>query len=187
MTAPNVLVLDEPTNDLDIKTLTILEDYLDNFDGIVVTVSHDRYFLDRIVRRIFAFEEGGKIRQYEGGYSDYRLAAGLDEKQAGLGKELFKAEKTEKSEKTVKPRERKLRFSYKEEREYAVIDDEIEKLENRLSAIETETEKSASDYPKLKALMEEKEAIEKELEEKMERWEYLNELAEQIQRERTGA
>ncbi len=187
MTAPNVLVLDEPTNDLDIKTLTILEDYLDNFDGIVVTVSHDRYFLDRIVRRIFAFEEGGKIRQYEGGYSDYRLAAGLDEKQAGLGKELFKAEKTEKSEKTVKPRERKLRFSYKEEREYAVIDDEIEKLESRLSAIETETEKSASDYPKLKALMEEKEAIEKELEEKMERWEYLNELAEQIQRERTGA
>lgn len=187
MTAPNVLVLDEPTNDLDIKTLTILEDYLDNFDGIVVTVSHDRYFLDRIVRRIFAFEEGGKIRQYEGGYSDYRLAAGLDEKQAGLGKEPFKAEKTEKSEKTVKPRERKLRFSYKEEREYAVIDDEIEKLESRLSAIETETEKSASDYPKLKALMEEKEAIEKELEEKMERWEYLNELAEQIQRERTGA
>ena len=187
MTAPNVLVLDEPTNDLDIKTLTILEDYLDNFDGIVVTVSHDRYFLDRIVRRIFAFEEGGKIRQYEGGYSDYRLAAGLDEKQAGLGKESFKAEKTEKSEKTVKPRERKLRFSYKEEREYAVIDDEIEKLESRLSAIETETEKSASDYPKLKALMEEKEAIEKELEEKMERWEYLNELAEQIQRERTGA
>lgn len=187
MTAPNVLVLDEPTNDLDIKTLTILEDYLDNFDGIVVTVSHDRYFLDRIVRRIFAFEEGGKIRQYEGGYSDYRLAAGLDEKQAGLGKELFKAEKIEKSEKTVKPRERKLRFSYKEEREYAVIDDEIEKLESRLSAIETETEKSASDYPKLKALMEEKEAIEKELEEKMERWEYLNELAEQIQRERTGA
>ena len=187
MTAPNVLVLDEPTNDLDIKTLTILEDYLDNFDGIVVTVSHDRYFLDRIVRRIFAFEEGGKIRQYEGGYSDYRLAAGLDEKQAGLGKEPFKAEKTEKSEKTVKPRERKLRFSYKEEREYAVIDDEIEKLESRLSAIETETEKSASDYPKLKALMEEKEVIEKELEEKMERWEYLNELAEQIQRERTGA
>lgn len=187
MTAPNVLVLDEPTNDLDIKTLTILEDYLDNFDGIVVTVSHDRYFLDRIVRRIFAFEEGGKIRQYEGGYSDYRLAAGLDEKQAGLGKESFKAEKTEKSEKTVKPKERKLRFSYKEEREYAVIDDEIEKLESRLSAIETETEKSASDYPKLKALMEEKEAIEKELEEKMERWEYLNELAEQIQRERTGA
>lgn len=187
MTAPNVLVLDEPTNDLDIKTLTILEDYLDSFDGIVVTVSHDRYFLDRIVRRIFAFEEGGKIRQYEGGYSDYRLAAGLDEKQAGLGKEPFKAEKTEKSEKTVKPRERKLRFSYKEEREYAVIDDEIEKLESRLSAIETETEKSASDYPKLKALMEEKEALEKELEEKMERWEYLNELAEQIQRERTGA
>lgn len=187
MTAPNVLILDEPTNDLDIKTLTILEDYLDNFDGIVVTVSHDRYFLDRIVRRIFAFEEGGKIRQYEGGYSDYRLTAGLDEKQAGLGKEPFKAEKTEKSEKTVKPRERKLRFSYKEEREYAVIDDEIEKLESRLSAIETETEKSASNYPKLKALMEEKEAIEKELEEKMERWEYLNELAEQIQRERTGA
>ena len=186
--APNVLVFDEPTNDLDIQTLN----YSGGLSGrlltaLWLTVSHDRYFLDRIVRRIFAFEEGGKIRQYEGGYSDYRLAAGLDEKQAGLGKELFEAEKTEKSEKTVKPRERKLRFSYKEEREYAVIDDEIEKLESRLSAIETETEKSASDYPKLKALMEEKEAIEKELEEKMERWEYLNELAEQIQRERTGA
>lgn len=182
MTAPNVLILDEPTNDLDIKTLTILEDYLDHFDGIVITVSHDRYFLDRIVNRIFAFEGNGVIRQYEGGYSDYRIAAEREKEPAAL-----EAKKKEaKQEKTEKPREKKLKFTYKEEREYACIDEEIEKLENRLTEIDKEMEQNARSYGKLKELMAEKEETEQKLDEKMERWEYLNELAEQIERERTG-
>lgn len=183
MTAPNVLLLDEPTNDLDIKTLTILEDYLDSFDGIVITVSHDRYFLDRIVRRIFAFEEDGTVRQYEGGYSDYWLAASQKEEQT-VQKPAKKEEPSQ--EKTEKPRERKLKFSYKEEREYAGIEGEIETLEERLTELEAEIEKAASNFVRLNELMQEKERTEELLEEKMERWEYLSELAEQIERERTS-
>ena len=117
MGAPNVLILDEPTNDLDIQTLTILEDYLDSFDGIVITVSHDRYFLDRVVQRIFAFEENGEIRQYEGGYTDYRLAA------AGQEEDSLQTEEKEEKKKPVKSdwkqnRQPKARFSFKEQREY---------------------------------------------------------------------
>lgn len=182
MTAPNVLILDEPTNDLDIRTLTILEDYLDGFDGIVITVSHDRYFLDRVVRRMFAFEENGKIRQYEGGFSDYQVASAVRAEKNGTP---VKAEEAEApKEKTEKPRTRKLKFTYNEEKEYAVIDEEIEALEEKVKELDLEIVRNATDYPKLSALTKEKEETEEKLMEKMERWEYLTDLAERIEQER---
>ena len=183
MSAPNILILDEPTNDLDIQTLTILEDYLDHFDGIVITVSHDRYFLDRIVRRIFAFEGNGKICQYEGGFTDYF--------QKVQGKSVEKSEKTEKTkEKTKnqdwKKREEKLKFTYKEQKEYEVIDQVIADLEEKIEQLEQQIEKNAKDFVKLNEFMKEKEQAEQELEEKMERWVYLNDLAEKIAKEKEG-
>lgn len=182
MEAPNVLILDEPTNDLDIQTLTILEDYLDSFEGIVITVSHDRYFLDRIVSRIFAYEENGRLQQYEGNYSDYLLAY----ERRHPKEEMKNAQACQKQEKTERVREKKLKFSYKEEREFATIDDDIEALEQKLKYIEEQMEASASSYSRLGELMEEKAKTEALLEEKMERWEYLNDLALRIQEERKG-
>lgn len=182
MEAPNVLILDEPTNDLDIQTLTILEDYLDSFDGIVITVSHDRYFLDRVVDRIFAYEENGRLQQYEGNYSDY-LAAYEMRHPKGDAKNVQTSRKQEKGSRV---REKKLKFSYKEEREFAAIEDEIEALEQGLKEIEEQMEASATSYSRLGELMEEKAKTEALLEEKMERWEYLNDLALRIQEERTG-
>lgn len=177
MEAPNVLILDEPTNDLDISTLTILEDYLENFDGIVITVSHDRYFLDKIVKRIFAFEDG-ILKQYEGNYADYK------EKQKE--KELVSAEQKE-IEKTKgnswKKKENDIpKFTYAEKKEYETIEQEIEQLEEKLSKIQTEMENAASDYGKLNELLQEKEIIERELEHKMERWEHLTQLADEIEK-----
>lgn len=172
--APNVLLLDEPTNDLDIQTLTILEDYLETFPGAVIAVSHDRYFLDKTVRRIFEVGESGAVTEYVGNYTDY-----LDARKA-----------EEKREKTVsapaeKRRERpsvskKLKFSYKEQREYENIDGEIAALEEQLAQIRTEQEAKASDYVALQALQSRESELEAALEEKMERWIYLNDLAEQI-------
>jgi ATP-binding cassette subfamily F protein uup len=182
MEAPNVLILDEPTNDLDIQTLTILEDYLDAFDGIVITVSHDRYFLDRIVRRIFAYEEDGHLQQYEGNYSDYLIAYEIRHPQEITEPKREPAKK----EKTEKVREKKLKFTYKEEREFETIDDDIEKLEEKLGWIDGQMEEAASSYSRLSELMKEKEETEALLDEKMERWEYLNDLALRIQEERTG-
>ena len=170
MESPNVLILDEPTNDLDIATLTILEDYLDHFQGIVVTVSHDRYFLDRIVQRIFAFEGDGRIVQYEGGYTAKRI----ESVEAASPK--VKKEKNYK-----KPRQQKLRFTFLEKKEYETIEDEIEKLELHLEELEDQTLKASHDFIKLNELMEEKTKTEQELEYKMERWEYLNDLAEKIE------
>lgn len=181
MSAPNVLVLDEPTNDLDIRTLTVLEDYLDHFDGIVIAVSHDRYFLDRIVGRIFAFEGNGKLQQYEGNFSDYLIACELRQEP-----EERTAPAPAREKKRERVREKKLKFTYKEEREYETIDDEIEALEQERKKIDAQMEKSASDYGKLRELMEQKERTEELLEEKMERWEYLNDLAERIEQERMG-
>ena len=190
MGAPNILILDEPTNDLDIQTLTILEDYLDTFQGIVIVVSHDRYFLDRTVHRIFAFEEDGKIRQYEGGYSDYLEAsrlrqakeqeiAGAGDKRAGnKGGEI--TGKTEKRERTKRPREVKLKFSYKEQREFDGIDEEIERLEQKIAVLDQKMAEAATQYAKLNELMQEKDEAEKQLELKMDRWMYLNDLAERI-------
>ena len=177
MEAPNVLVLDEPTNDLDIQTLTILEDYLDHFEGIVIAVSHDRYFLDRVVRRIFAFEHG-TIRQYEGGYTDYQ--AKKQEDEAPAGSTNTGAGQAQTNLKAIKNRQEKLKFSYKEQKEYDTIEDEIAALEERLETLDEEMGSNASDFVKLNELTIEKERIEQLLEEKMERWMYLQELAEKI-------
>ena len=191
MSAPNVLILDEPTNDLDIQTLTILEDYLDHFDGIVITVSHDRYFLDRIVRRIFAFEENGHIQQYEGGYSDYLIAYELRHGQeAGSETNITASGKAESP--SVKERKNagrkqqtKLKFSYKEQREFETIESDIEELENRIAELEAEMMANASSYGKLSELTKEKEEKEALLEQKMERWEYLTELSEKIEAQKS--
>lgn len=175
MEAPNVLILDEPTNDLDIQTLTILEHYLDSFDGIVITVSHDRYFLDRVVDRILAFEGNGTITQYEGGFTDYKENAKVILSTIGKG------EKKEKAVNTQKPREKKLKFSYQEQREFDEIDSVIAGLEEKISALETKIDENANNYGKLRELMEEKESLEQQLEEKMDRWVYLNDLNEKIE------
>jgi len=179
MDAPNVLILDEPTNDLDIQTLTILEHYLDSFAGIVIAVSHDRYFLDRIVRRIFSFEDG-RIVQYEGGFSDYRQAWLRKRKnmpvsakeQKEIGKTAIKKWNT--------GREQKQKMTYQEKKEFEIIDDEIETLEQKLVQIDAEMIKHATESGKLNELVKEKEMLETELETKTQRWVYLNELAEQI-------
>ena len=190
MDAPNVILLDEPTNDLDIQTLTILEDYLDSFQGIVITVSHDRYFLDRVVRRIFAFEGDGRVCQYEGGFTDYQAALFEREMLAGtdsgtLGKKRSSEEDTAKQEakadaEAARRQGRKLRFSYKEQKDYETIEADIAALEEKIETLEKAMEASAHDFVKLNQLMAEKEELEAALEEKMERWMYLEELAAKI-------
>ena len=171
MEAPNVLILDEPTNDLDIETMTILEDYLDSFDGIVITVSHDRYFLDRVVRRIFSFEGNGLIEQYEGGYTDYINKKKDKEQVTPKNSDKVKSKSENKAEKeSYKNRNKKLKFSYN-----------IAQLEEKLSRLEDEMNKNATNSVKLKEIMEEKEETENLLMEKMDRWEYLEELAKKIQ------
>ncbi len=173
MKAPNILILDEPTNDLDISTLTVLEDYIDGFDGIVITVSHDRYFLDRVVDRILAFDGHGNINQYEGGYTDYRNKISGTLEPVNESKEV--KVKTEKSQ------ERKRKLSYNEKREYETIDEEIAELESKIEDIEKGIAEKSSDYSELNRLMEEKAELESELEKKMDRWVYLNELVEEIE------
>lgn len=188
MSAPNVLILDEPTNDLDIQTLTILEDYLDHFDGIIITVSHDRYFLDRIVNRTFSFEGDGKVRQFEGGYSDYLIRKeleGLDTEMSLKGHaaategQLKKGESSSKD--TWKQRKPKFKFTYKEQREFETIDDDIAKLEEKLETLDAQIAANATNSVKLRELMDKKEEAGNELDEKMERWVYLNDLNEKIQ------
>ena len=192
MSAPNVLILDEPTNDLDIQTLTILENYLDGFDGIIIVVSHDRYFLDRTVRRIFAFEGEGAIRQYEGGYSDYLIRKELEGlpdmtvKSMGVGS-AAQTEKSgsensaEDSRATWKKHDKKLKFSYKEQREFETIDEEITALEEQIEVLDAQMLEYASNSVKLNELLEKKEEVSQQLDEKMDRWVYLNDLNEQIQ------
>ena len=185
--APNVLLLDEPTNDLDIETLTILEDYLETFPGAVVAVSHDRYFLDKVAvshdryfldkvaARIFAVEEDGRVTAYTGGYSDYLAQR----------RERFRAEK--KAERPAPKREepraaapKKLKFSYKEQREYETIEADIAALEEQLSVNQAGQGACGSDYVALQALQEEETRLTRALEEKMDRWVYLSDLAERI-------
>ena len=179
MTAPNVLILDEPTNDLDIETLTVLEDYLDEFSGSVIVVSHDRYFLDRVTRKTFAFQEGGRVKEYNGGYSEYEL-----KRVEELAQEKETKRPKEKSGGTERSRSQqgsqKPKFSYKEQREYETIEEEIVALEEELAAVETEMMKNATDFPMLAELASKKETLEGQLMEKMDRWEYLSELAERI-------
>jgi len=177
MESPNVLILDEPTNDLDIPTLTILEDYLDSFNGIIITVSHDRYFLDNLVDRIFAFEENGYLKQYEGGYTDYAEAKERDEATASP----VNTEKKKDSAKDWKQnRPTKLKFTYSEQKEYETIDDDIAALEEKIEALDAEMLANATNSAKLGEIMKAKEEAEAALEAKMERWVYLNDLAEKI-------
>lgn len=171
--APNILFLDEPTNDLDIETLAILEDFLDVFNGAVVAVSHDRYFLDKTVDRIFAFEGNGKITQYEGGYSDY-----LRQYEQRHTEEVQPKPVSQKAERTSSPKP--LKMSYQEQKDYETINDRIENLENAIAETEDEMSKITSDYVKLQELSEKKSALEAELEEAYDRWVYLSELAEKI-------
>ena len=179
MLAPNVLLLDEPTNDLDIATLNILEDYLDEFNGIVITVSHDRYFLDRICNKIFAYEGVGKIHIFTRNYSDYsiyREIQGIEFKEDV--KESY--EKTPFKKEKPKPN-KKLKFTYNEQREFETIDSDIEKLEQKIENLESDSIKFATDFVKLQEILNEKANAEAELEHKYERWEYLNNLAEEIE------
>lgn len=181
MSSPNVLILDEPTNDLDIQTLTILEDYLDRFDGIIIIVSHDRYFLDRTVNRIFSFEGEGEIRQFEGGYSDYLIRKELE----AVPEEKVSAGKAEKADKDAnkdawKQHEKKIRFTYKEQKEFESIDDDIAELEGEIEKLDQEIAQNVTNSSRLNDLLKEKEQAEQELDEKMDRWVYLNDLNEQI-------
>lgn len=180
MQAPNVLLFDEPTNDLDIQTLTILEDTLDRFPGAVIVVSHDRYFLDRVTEHLFAFEDG-RIRDFPGNYSAYREERRAAEKERAAG------ESSGPKEPRPRPAEKKparLKFSFKEQREYESIDGEIASLEEQAAALETAIGEAASDYARLEELLQRKAAVDAALAEKMERWVTLNELAEQIEQQR---
>ena len=190
MQSPNVLILDEPTNDLDIATLRVLEDFLDEFAGIVITVSHDRYFLDRTVDRIAAFENGN-IVVYEGDYTEYQEKSGrieadsIDSVDSGSGLHIKKSNEKKKEGReqwlASKNKEKKLKFSYKEQKEFETIDEDIEKLEEKIAELEEQISKCATDFIKLNELMQEKEKTEAELSDKMERWVYLNDLAEKIE------
>ena len=191
MEAPNILILDEPTNDLDIATLTRLEDYLDSFEGIVITVSHDRYFLDRVVSRIFCFENG-TIKQYEGGYTDYlnHTTHKLDVTDAGISSSEKNSPDDDTAEETDKPKvtkdnwkdgqTKKLKMSYKEEKEFETIESDIATLEQQIEDTDNEMLKAANDFVKLGELSAKKEDLQKELEHKMDRWIYLEELADKI-------
>lgn len=190
MQSPNVLILDEPTNDLDIATLRVLEDFLDEFAGIVITVSHDRYFLDRTVDRIAAFENGN-IVVYEGDYTEYQEKSGrieadsIDSVDSGSGLHIKKSNEKKKEGReqwlASKNKEKKLKFSYKEQKEFETIDEDIEKLEEKIAELEEQISKCATDFVKLNELMQEKEKTEAELSDKMERWVYLNDLAEKME------
>lgn len=187
MEAPNVLILDEPTNDLDIATMQILEDFLDNFQGIVITVSHDRYFLDRVVRRIFAFEDG-KIRQYEGGYTDVenrRREEGYYMNEPAVKKKEQTDAGASKSSNEGRTHQSKLKFSYKEQREFETIEEDIAKLEDGIAQLDAEIAGNATNSVKLMELSEKQDIMRAQLEEKMERWMYLTDLAEQIAAQNT--
>ncbi len=184
MQAPNVLLLDEPTNDLDIQTLTILEDYLSSFSGAVVAVSHDRYFLDKVVNHIFAYEENGTLKQYLGGYSDY-FALYREEQQHPPKKQGQSAGSSDKPYKPV--HEKKLKFTYKEQKEFDEIDAVIAGLEESIAAVQEEINLQSANFTRLQELLEEKESLEGALAEKMDRWVYLNDLNDQIQQQNSKA
>ena len=178
MEAPNVLLLDEPTNDLDIETLQILEDYLETFSGAVIVVSHDRYFLDKVTETIFEFEENGTLKQFLGGYSDYFNTAKTD-LRVKKEKEIKLSSNEQGQSQSAK--KQKLKFSYNEQREFREIDSIIEALEVQIQTLSREIEAISSDYDALTRLLKEKEESEQLLEQKMERWFYLHDLAEQIE------
>ena len=194
MSAPNVLILDEPTNDLDIKTLTILEDYLCRFEGIVIAVSHDRYFLDKVATGLLIFRENGIVEKQEGNYTDFRerelerevlltQQASQLTQVGGKGNAPGQTPAGAVSGQTWKSREKKLRFTYQEQKEYETIEDDIDALEQAVSDVEARMLAAASQYGKLQELSAEKGRLEQELEEKMDRWVYLQELDERIRKQ----
>lgn len=176
MEAPNVLVLDEPTNDLDIETLAVLEDYLESFPGVVIAVSHDRYFLDKLMNHVFVLAGNGEVRHYIGGYADYR--ADVAEQERIKKQSAAPASAGEKRD--GRNQREKLKFSFKEQREYEQIDQVIAELEEKIAETEQQIRSNSSDYTALQQLMQEKEELEEQLAQKMERWVYLNDLAERI-------
>lgn len=178
MEAPNILILDEPTNDLDIQTLTILEDYLESFAGAVIVVSHDRYFLDKVVDHIFAYEGDGQLRQYNGGYTDYYTQHKAEEKKE---KEKEKPQQNQNQRANRSNLPPKLKFSFKEQKEFESIDEDIAALEEKIEAAEREMKLAAADFVRLQEWMDEKAKLEEQLAEKMDRWVYLNDLNDRIQ------
>ena len=181
MESPNFLILDEPTNDLDIETLKILEDFLDKFMGVVIVVSHDRYFLDRICNKIFSYEGNGLIKEYHGNYSDFLISKEIENVKEDTNTTLDKS-KEEKSKGTKeRTKDNKPKFTFKEQKEFETIDADISKLEEKIENLEKDMTKNSSNYGKLNELMKEKEEAQGELEHKYERWEYLNEIAEAIE------
>mgnify|MGYP000940358933 CR=1 FL=1 len=201
LSTADLLILDEPTNHLDSAMADWLEDYLKKFKGALLMITHDRYFLDRVVRRIFAFEGGGAIRQYEGGYTDYqaacgeRIAAEMEASGTASGQERGRGQKTggafgagtsdaaetAKDKNRGRQREKKLKFSYMEQKEWETIEDDIAALEEAIADLEQQMQDSARDYTALNGIIKEKEEKEALLEEKMDRWMYLNDLAEKIE------
>ena len=196
MEAPNVLILDEPTNDLDITTLQILEDYLDSFQGIVIVVSHDRYFLDRTVRRIFSFEENGRLEQHEGGYTDYANRKRFESVEndwisARVNADSVKANSNSNNQSAADDKApaknwkagqmRKVKFTYQEQKDYETIEADMAALEEKIEKIDADYFKFSKDFVKLNELAKQKEETEKLLEEKMERWMYLEEKAARIE------
>lgn len=181
MESPNFLILDEPTNDLDIETLKILEDFLDKFMGVVIVVSHDRYFLDRICNKIFSYEGNGFIKDYNGNYSDFLISKEIEKVKLESTKvdDKFKEDKSKGTK--DKTKDNRPKFTFKEQKEFDTIDEEISKLEEKIENLDKDMAKNSSNYGKLNELMKEKESVQKMLDEKYERWEYLNEIAEAIE------
>ncbi len=179
MEAPNILLLDEPTNDLDIATLAILEDYLDDFNGAVLTASHDRYFLDRLTEKILSFEKDGHIGQYTGNYSDYKVKHDGDKTNKAVSDKAV-AQKQREYRLEEQKKKKPLKFTYQEQKEYVQIDDIISGLEDQIKLLQIQINDAAADYILLQRLVTEKEKLDKQMQEKLERWVYLNELAEKI-------
>ena len=184
MEAPNVLFLDEPTNDLDIETLTVLEDYLDEFNGVVITVSHDRYFLDRVAEKIFSFEGNEQIIQHVGNYSEYQEYIDKNSNLLQDNKVVIKEDKKEKSEEVKKSKP--LKFTFKEQKEYEEIDGVIEEKEMELQEIDKKINAGSSDFEYLQKLVQQQTNVQVELEHLMGRWTYLNELAEEIEAQKNN-
>ncbi|MBW6409523.1 ABC transporter ATP-binding protein [Clostridium weizhouense] len=184
MESPNFLILDEPTNDLDIETLKILEAFLDDFIGVVIVVSHDRYFLDRICNKIFSYEANGKIKEYNGNYSDFLIAKEIEKfeesNQNSISDKSSNGSKKQGKER-IKSKDDRPKFTFKEQKEFETIDNDIANLEQNMEDVEKQLEKNATNYGKLNELIKEKEQIQQELEHKYERWEYLNEIAAAIE------